>query len=102
MKKLEEKESHGLSWPTKEPRARTEWDFRPLWKGCNQKQFPFEFLSPEDVWYCHWYEFDRTLPRTVENVLEWRGKSPAQPLFTDKAEWSRAVKAAEELLFQYS
>src|SRR5712671_4827193 len=59
-------------WPTNDPRARTEWDFRAAWKGWDQRKYPFEFLSPMDVWLCHRYEFHRTLPREVTDNLEWR------------------------------
>jgi hypothetical protein len=63
----------GLGWPTNNPRERTEWDFRARWKGCTDNQF--DFLPPEEVWYCHCYEFDRCLSRTVEDVLRWRGNN---------------------------
>src|SRR6266702_2526265 len=68
------------TWPTRNPRARSEWDFRAAWKGRDERKFPFDFLPPEEARYCHWYEFDRTLSRTVENILEWRKESPAQSL----------------------
>ena len=68
------------SWPTKDARARGEWDFRAKWKGWDERKYPFQFLEPEDVWLCHCYEFDRTLPRTVEDILEWRRESRAQTL----------------------
>jgi len=59
-------------WPTKDPRARTEWDFRAAWKNRNDRKYPSEFLSPEEVWFCHRYEFHRTLQREVTDTLEWR------------------------------
>jgi hypothetical protein len=62
-------------WPTNDPRARTEWDFRAAWQGRDERKYRFYFLSPEEVWLCHCYEFDRTLPRTVKDVLQWRGKN---------------------------
>lgn len=61
-------------WPTKDPRARVEWDFRADWKGRDERKYPVELLPPEEVWLCHCYEFDRTLPREVESVLESRKK----------------------------
>ena len=65
-------------WTTKNPRARAEWDFRAQWKGCDKTKYPFEFLAPEEVYYCWRYEYDRMLPRDVDGVLAWRKNAPAR------------------------
>jgi hypothetical protein len=39
---------------------------------------------------------------TYRKAADYTKKVSGQPLFAGKGEWSRAVKAAEELLYQYS
>lgn len=74
-------------WPTKDPCARPEWDFRVAWKNRDDRKYPFGFLPPEEVWLCHRYEFHRTLQREVTDTLEWRMKKWSPEL--EKWVWPR-------------
>jgi hypothetical protein len=76
--------SSSLPWPTENPRARAEWDFRPT------------FLPENEVWWCHCYEIARICQTQGwrDDIEEFRRDSGGN---TYDAFWLKAEKCFQTL-----